>query len=150
VDKPPNLAERRGPRPPVSESPAQPASSSRSGAPQESAGGELPLWHVSVTFGGAAVDLAGLDAALRRLVEAQPFLASVRYSADRAEVSYWDEAEDVDDAAALALRLWAEYRRAVELPDWRPVGIEVVDRQTLHARGQRLPPPTTLGEVRPW
>lgn len=146
MDEPPSLADRRAPRP-VASGPADPLPGM---AVPTTAGEDLSLWHVSVTFAGPPVDLADLDQALRRLVDAQPFLASVRYAADRAEVSYWDEAEDVDDAAALGLRLWAEHRRQADLPDWRAVGIEVVDRDTLHARGQRLPPPTSLGEVRPW
>lgn len=148
MDEPPSLADRRAPRP-VAPAPADPPERA-AGHPLAPAGEDLSLWHVSVTFAGPPVDLADLDQALRRLVDAQPFLASVRYAADRAEVSYWDEAEDVDDAAALGLRLWAEHRRQADLPDWRAVGIEVVDRDTLHARGQRLPPPTSLGEVRPW
>lgn len=147
MDEPPSLADRRAPRPAASGL-ADPLPG-MSAVPSTS-GQDLSLWHVSVTFAGPPVELADLDRALRRLVDAQPFLASVRYAADRAEVSYWDEAEDVDDAAALGLRLWAEHRRQADLPDWRAVGIEVVDRQTLHARGQRLPPPTSLGEVRPW
>jgi hypothetical protein len=146
VEDPPSLADRRVPRLPATAMPAGALDEPSPGAP----GDELALWHVSVTFAGPAVDPDELQRALRRLVDAQPFLASVRYAADRAEVSYWDEAEDVDDAAALGLRLWAEHRRVADLPDWRAVGIEVVDRDTLHARGQRLPPPTSLGEVRPW
>ena len=145
MDEPPSLADRRAPRRPAEAAPSAPVP-----VVPAATGEDLSLWHVSVTFAGPAADLARLDRALRALVDAQPFLASVRYAADRAEISYWDEAEDVDDAAALGLRLWAEHRRLVDLPDWRAVGIEVVDRETLHARGQRLPPPTSLGEVRPW
>ncbi len=74
------------------------------------------LWHVSVTFAGPRVPRQQLHAALVRLVEAQPFPATVRYNDERAEISYWDEAEDVDDAAALGLRMWAENRRTADLP----------------------------------
>lgn len=114
-------------------------------APEDPA---YPLWHLTVTFAGPPADLEQLAASLRTLVEEQPFLATVRYAADRAEVSYWDEAEDIDDAAALGLRLWAEHRRSADLPDWHPVGLEVVDRETLHARGQRMPGPSSAGDVR--
>jgi len=157
VEEPPSLADRRARLFPVSApveapEPSEPPTTPVPLAPVPSAGGhaELLLWHVTVTFAGTPTDLDRLVPALRALVDMQPFLASVRYSADHAEVSYWDEAEDVDDAAALGLRLWAEHRRDADLPDWRAVGIEVVDRDTLHTRGQRLPPPTGLGEVRPW
>lgn len=102
-----------------------------------------------MTFAGAPVDPAALAASLRTLVEEQPFLASVRYSAERAEISYWDEAEDLDDAASLGLRLWSEHRRSADLPDWRPVGLEVTDRETLRARGQKVPGPSSAGDVRP-
>ena|GEM_PF-579590 len=111
---------------------------------------DVVLWHVSVTFSGPPVPPEELHAALVRLVDAQPFPATVRYNDERAEISYWDEAEDVDDAAALGLRMWAEHRRAADLPGWRAVGIEVVDRETLRARGDRQPPPAALGDVRPW
>ncbi len=113
-------------------------------------GVEVVLWHVSVTFAGPRVPRARLHAALVRLVDAQPFPATVRYNDERAEISYWDEAEDVDDAAALGLRMWSEHRRTADLPGWRAVGIEVVDRATLRARGDRMPPPAALGDVRPW
>lgn len=110
---------------------------------------EPPLWHLTVTFAGEPVDPEHLAECLRALVDERPFLATVRYAADRAEISYWDEAEDIDDVAALGLRLWAEHRRSADLPDWHPVGLEVVDRATLHARGQRMPPPSSAGDVRP-
>jgi hypothetical protein len=112
-------------------------------------GDELPLWHVTVTFAGAPTDPVALRESLRTLQGEQPFLATTRYAADRAEISYWDEAEDIDDAAALGLRLWAEHRRSAILPDWHPVGLEVVDRDTLHARGDRLPGPARVGDLRP-
>lgn len=119
----------------------------RTGAGDGRAGGHR-LWHLTVTFAGAPVDPARLAASLRVLVEEQ-LLATVRYGEDRAEISYWDEAEDLDDAASLGLRLWADHRRSADLPDWRPVGLEVVDRDTLRARGQRLPRPTSPGDLRP-
>lgn len=64
----------------------------------------LPLWHVTLTVAGESVPGDLLRRALECLVHERPFMLAVRYSADRAELRYWDEAEDVDDAAALALR----------------------------------------------
>lgn len=112
---------------------------------------DLPLWHVTVTFAGAPVDPVELRAGLQRLAEERPFLASARYAADRVEIRYWDEAEDVDDAAAMALRLWHDHRPSAGLPDWRAVGLEVLDRDTLRSRGDRglIPSALVLGEVRP-
>lgn len=101
--------------------------------------GDLPLWHVTLTVAGDPVDGEDLRRALSQLVHERPFMLSVRYSTDRAELRYWDEAEDVDDAAALALRLWGEHRESAGLPSWRVVGIEVLDRETVHARGQDRP-----------
>ncbi|SDQ05351.1 hypothetical protein [Quadrisphaera sp. DSM 44207] len=153
MEEPPGPADRRHLRPvaqPALFPPPQDDGAHEGAADGSPDGGDLPLWHVTVTFAGPATDREHLRESLRELVDAQPFLASVRYTDDRAEVTYWDEAEDVDDAAALGLRLWAEHRRVADLPDWRPVGIEVVDRETLHARGQALPPLTGLGEIRPW
>lgn len=99
------------------------------------AGRHLPLWHVTLTVAGQAVEGDALRAGLNRLVHERPFMLSVRYAHDRAELRYWDEAEDVDDAAALALRLWGDHRGSCALPSWRVVGIEVIDRDTVHARG---------------
>jgi hypothetical protein len=140
---------RRHLDPVSSAAPAVPDAASGAVEPREPEAPAYPLWHLTVTFAGPPTDLERLAASLRTLVEEQPFLATVRYAADRAEVSYWDEAEDIDDAAALGLRLWAEHRRTADLPDWHPVGLEVVDRETLHARGQRMPGPSSAGDVRP-
>ncbi len=98
-------------------------------------GDALPLWHVTLTVSGAPVDGSALRDGLERLVHERPFMLAVRYAADRAELRYWDEAEDVDDAAALALRLWGDHRGSCDLPPWRVVGVEVIDRETVHSRG---------------
>lgn len=113
---------------------------------------DLPLWHVRVTLAGPATDAEQLGLALQRLCQASPFLASVRYNAERAEVTYWDEAEDADDAAALALRVWNDHRRTVGLPPWHVVGLEVVDRDTRRARGKVPEERDVLatGDVRPF
>ncbi|WP_432494187.1 hypothetical protein [Kineococcus gypseus] len=125
----------------------------------------LSLWSVTLTLAGSPVDLAELRAALDRLVGERPFLSSIRYSDTRAEVRYWDEARDVDDAAAMAVRLWPEHRASAGLPAWAVVGVEVVDRGTVEHRAahrQRVPllsgrrsraprtGPELLGDVAPW
>ncbi len=110
----------------------------------------LPLWHVRVTLAGDPCDPGPLDDALRALCEANPFLASVRYRSDRAEVTYWDEAENADDAAALALRVWNDHRRSLGLPAWEVVGLEVVDRDTRATRGDSGAGPQAIGDVRPF
>ncbi len=112
----------------------------------------LPLWHVRVTLAGPATDADQLGMALQRLCQASPFLASVRYNSERAEVTYWDEAEDADDAAALALRVWNDHRRSVGLPPWHVVGLEVVDRDTRRARADTSDERDVLatGDVRPF
>ncbi len=94
----------------------------------------LPLWQVTLTVAGKPTDAPALAEALEALVHERPFMMAIRYAKDRAELRYWDEAEDVDDAAALALRLWGDHRRSCALPAWRVVGIEVIDRATVQAR----------------
>lgn len=118
------------------------------------AGREPVMWHVTVTFSGEPADPVALRTGLERLSQERPFLVSARYAADRVEIRYWDEAEDVDDAAAMALRLWADHRASAGLPDWHAVGLEVLDRGTVHERGERrehslIPATLVLGEVRP-
>ena len=111
---------------------------------------DLPLWHVRVTLAGPATDAEQLGQALQRLCQMSPFLASVRYNAERAEVTYWDEAENADDAAALALRVWNDHRRSVGLPPWHVVGLEVVDRETRQVRGDHERSALVTGDVRPF
>jgi hypothetical protein len=96
----------------------------------------LPLWHVTLTLTGDPVPAKELRTALDRLLEERPFMLSVRYSRDRVELRFWDEAENVDDAAAIALRVWGDHRASAGLPCWRVVGLEVLDRDTVHARGR--------------
>ena len=110
------------------------------------------MWHVTLTVGGEAVDAGTIRSGLERLTHERPFLLSARYAADRAEVRYWEEARDVDDAAALALRLWGEHRLSAELPAWRVTGLEVVDRVTFQRRAMDSPAPALVpaGGVRPF
>jgi hypothetical protein len=86
------------------------------------------LWHVTLTVGGDSHPTEEVRAALERLSAERPFMLSGRYGADRAEFSYWEEADDLADAAALALRLWGEHRRTAGLPVWAVRGLEVMSR----------------------
>jgi len=111
-----------------------------------------PMWHVTLTVVGDAVPVADVREALERLTHERPFLLSARYAADRAELRYWEEARDLDDAAALALRLWGEHRATAGLPPWRVAGLEVVDRTTFQRRAMDSPAPALVpaGGVRPF
>jgi hypothetical protein len=110
------------------------------------------LWHVTLTFGGHPVEPAALRDALEKLAHAHPFL-SARYTADRVEVRYWEEAGRVEDALALALRLWDEHRPSTGLPDWPLAGLEVIDRVTFTRRAGERNPVVSLvpaGQVAPF
>lgn len=115
--------------------------------------GSAPMWHVTLTVAGAAVEPAAIRGGLERLSHEHPFLLNGRYAGDRAEVAYWEEAADVADAAIIALRLWENHRVTAGLPDWEVVGLEVVDQETFHRRGHagelavRLAP---AGALRPF
>ena len=77
--------------------------------------------------------------ALQRLAEQRPFLSGLRFTADRAEITYWDEADSLVDIASLALRLWNEYRDSANLPNWEVVGLEVVEREVRDTRAHYDP-----------
>jgi len=111
-----------------------------------------PMWHVTLTLMGDVRDPSEVRAALERLAHERPFLLSARYAGDRAELRYWEEARDLEDAAALALRLWGEHRLTADLPPWRVTGLEVVDRATFQRRATDAPPPALVpaGGVRPF
>ena len=104
------------------------------------------FWHVSVTVSGTAMEPRLVQRALRRLCAERPFLDGLRYGADRAEISYWDEAESVVDAGSLALRMWDEHRVSANLPPWEVVGLSVTERSALRSR-DRLDMVTKLGVV---
>jgi hypothetical protein len=110
------------------------------------------MWHVTLTVVGETVPVDDVRDALERLTHERPFLLSARYAADRAELSYWEEARDLEDAAALALRLWGEHRRTADLPPWRVTGLEVVDRATFQQRAMDASAPTVVpaGGIRPF
>jgi hypothetical protein len=78
--------------------------------------------------------LGDTHAALSRLQAERPFLDSLRYDDHRAELSYWEEGATMVDAASLALRLWTEHRESAQLPPWRVVGLEVLERDVYQAR----------------
>ncbi|MEZ5115776.1 MAG: hypothetical protein R2737_05855 [Candidatus Nanopelagicales bacterium] len=94
------------------------------------------MWHVTLTLSGTSVPSAAIRSALERLAHEHPFLLAGRYAPDRAEVRYWEEAPTAQVVADLALRLWGEHKASCDLPDWRVVGLEVVDRDTFHQRGR--------------
>lgn len=91
-------------------------------------GAAVRHWHVTLTLAGQPMDAALVRAALLRLADERPFLSSLRFGADRAELQFWDQGETMIDVASLALRLWAEHRGSANLPHWEVVGLEVVER----------------------
>ncbi|WP_030256382.1 MULTISPECIES: hypothetical protein [Streptomyces] len=110
------------------------------------------LWHVVLSVAGQVTPLSALRASLERLAHDHSFFLTARYAADHAEIRYWEQARDLHDAAAIALRLWGEHKATAKLPPWEIVGLEVVDRATYHKRvaeGFGDPPPH-LGGVHPY
>ncbi|MFF2038858.1 hypothetical protein ACFVVX_00380 [Kitasatospora sp. NPDC058170] len=110
------------------------------------------LWHVVLSVAGRVTPLSALRAGLERLAHDHSFFLTARYAADHAEIRYWEQARDLHDAAAIALRLWGEHKVTASLPPWEIVGLEVVDRATYHKRvaeGFGDPPPH-LGGVHPY
>jgi hypothetical protein len=96
------------------------------------------MWHITLTVAGQSVSAPEIKAALERLSLEHPFLLSGRYAMDRAEVRYWEEASDVSTALRMAVLLWDEHSVTAQLPMWRVVGVEVVDRETFHRRGRNI------------
>ncbi|MEU9431972.1 hypothetical protein [Streptomyces sp. NPDC048252] len=118
----------------------------------ESKGGQpvdVPrLWHVTLSVSGEEAPLKEVRRAIEQLAHDHPFLLTSRYAGDHAEIRYWEEARDLHDAAAVALRLWGEHRQTAGLPPWEIVGLEVIDRQTYHQRiaeGYGPAPATPVG-----
>lgn len=97
---------------------------------------EHAMWHVTLTLAGEPVDSADIKNALERLSGEHPFLLSGRFSQERAEVRYWEEAPSVAEASAMALSLWSEHQSSAHLPQWKVVGVEIVDQDTFHRRGR--------------
>ncbi|MEU6219199.1 hypothetical protein ABZ845_17020 [Streptomyces sp. NPDC047022] len=97
--------------------------------------GDMPrLWHVTLSVSGQEAPVEEVRRALEQLAHDHPFLLTSRYAGDHAEIRYWEEARDLHDAAAVALRLWGEHRHSAGLPPWEIVGLEVIDRETYHQR----------------
>ncbi|TAK68895.1 MAG: hypothetical protein EPO13_08970 [Actinomycetota bacterium] len=94
------------------------------------------LWHVTVTVCGQLVPAAEIRAGLQRLADEHPFLLAARYAPDRAEIHYWEEGPDVRVVTELAMDVWEAHRGSAGLPDWHVVGVEVLDRETVHRRGR--------------
>ena len=109
-----------------------------------------PFWHVTLTVAGEPVPEHEIRRGLERLSAEHPFLLSGRYGDDCAEVRYWEEAPDAGAVTSLALRLWDDHRASAMLPDWRVVGVEVVDRATFHSRGRVPLSPVSLVGVAPF
>ena len=104
------------------------------------------LWHVTVTVAGDHIAPVEVKAELNRLAAQHGFLHSMRYAESCAELTYWDEAPGILDAAALAMRVWDEHRVSADLPHWQVTGLEVLE-QSVHARrGSGTPP---LGSQNP-
>jgi hypothetical protein len=106
------------------------------------------LWHVTLSVSGEEAPVKEVRRALEQLAHDHPFLLTSRYAGDHAEIRYWEEARDLHDAAAVALRLWGEHRQTAGLPPWEIVGLEVIDRQTYHQRvaeGYGPAPATPVG-----
>lgn len=93
------------------------------------------MWHVILTVAGAPVPSDMIKDGLEKLAHDHPFLLSGRFANDRAEVRYWEEADCIATVISLAEKLWEEHRVTAELPNWRVVGVEVLDRDTFHRRG---------------
>ncbi|WP_338676637.1 hypothetical protein V1460_29480 [Streptomyces sp. SCSIO 30461] len=106
------------------------------------------LWHITLCVSGAETPLKEVRRGLEQLAHDHPFLLTSRYANDHAEIRYWEEARDLHDAAAVALRLWGEHRSSAKLPPWEIVGLEVIDRETYHQRiaeGYGPPPAAPVG-----
>ncbi|MFI2782835.1 hypothetical protein [Streptomyces sp. ALB3] len=106
------------------------------------------LWHITLSVSGSETPLKEVRRGLEQLAHDHPFLLTSRYANDHAEIRYWEEARDLHDAAAVALRLWGEHRSSAQLPPWEIVGLEVIDRETYHLRiaeGYGPPPAAPVG-----
>jgi hypothetical protein len=104
--------------------------------------GSLRMWHVTLTMSGESQPIDHVRQALERLSHAHPFLLEARYGNDRAELRYWEEADDMDAAIAIASTMWESNERSSGLPGWDVVGLQVLDRHTYlrHEPLRVLPP----------
>lgn len=88
------------------------------------------MWHITLTVAGPAETPEEIRDALTRLAHLHPFLLEARYGPDRAELRYWEEAEDMAVATAVASRMWKVHESSAGLPGWDVVGLQVLDRST--------------------
>lgn len=131
----PEARRRQGPRVVPDLASDAEAESGRDAAPFTPRVHDQPrLWHITLSVSGADTPLAEVRRGLEQLAHDHPFLLTSRYATDHAEIRYWEEARDLHDAAAIALRLWGEHRSSAKLPAWETVGLEVIDRETYHHR----------------
>ena len=115
---------------------------------EDSTAGAARLWHVTVTVAGTPHDPEVVRTAMLRLSEERPFLHALRFAGARAEIRYWEEGDDILDAASLALRVWSEHRETAGLPRWEVVGLEVLERDAFQRRGSEAAP-AAMGVHRP-
>ncbi len=111
------------------------------------------MWHVTLTVAGPTVDQVDIKAGHERLSFEHPFLLSGRFTCDRAEVRYWEEAISAAEVSAMALGLWNEHAESAHLPKWEVVGVEIVDQDTFHRRGRYVheqPGRVGIGRVLPF
>ena len=110
------------------------------------------MWFVKVTVGGDPLVPHRVEKALERLSVERAFLVSARYGDDRAEVRYWDECDDADEAIRQALSLWGDDEVTTRLPGWKVIGLEVVDQPTARRQWDRGDHPRVfvLGEILPF
>lgn len=121
------------------------------GEGDDRAGPPRPMWHVTLVVGGDPWPVPAVRLALERLAAEQPFLLSARYAADCAEVRYWEEAPELEDAAAMALQLWGEHQDSASLPPWRALALDVAEQRTYQRRGDRPGPRLVpAGGIRPF
>ena len=92
--------------------------------------GSYRMWHVTLTVAGDPEPIDRVRTALERLSHMHPFLLEARYASDRVELRYWEEAEGMEAAAAIASAMWQVNERSADLPGWDVVGLQVLDRQT--------------------
>jgi hypothetical protein len=110
------------------------------------------LWFVKVTLGGDPLVPSRVQRALERLSVERAFLVSARYDDSRADIRYWDECDDADEAIRQALSLWGDKEVSTRLAGWKVVGLEVVDQPTARRQWDRGDHPRVfaLGEIRPF
>ena len=94
------------------------AGRARSPGQQEARATAPPVARHAQRLRASEAPLPEVRRGLEQLAHDHPFLLTSRYAADHAEIRYWEEARDLHDAAAVALRLWGEHR--LDAPSCRP------------------------------